>query len=393
MEAVRKEYGGASKSRKSVAIDHVVQLLGCHRKHAIRLLNARGKPEGARRPGPPARYGGEAAEALKRIWRAAQYPCGKRLKAMLPLWLPHDARRHGLNPPSRRALEGISAATIDRMLQPLRASSGLKGRCGTRPGTLLKTQIPIRAQAWDETRPGFFEADTVAHCGASLAGSFIWSLTLTDIASGWTENRAVWNKGAEGIVEQIADIERGLDFELRGFDCDNGSEFLNHHLVRHFQDRRRPAELTRCRPYRKNDQAHVEQKNWTHVRQLLGYERLEHPELVEPINALYRLWGLLQNFFAPTMKLETKQRIGSRIVRRHEAPATPAARLLASPGLGRLAKAQLRRRQRELDPFDLSHQIGRQLRRIRELKRRLEAPRRLTLNSPQISHPLGNILP
>jgi hypothetical protein len=153
---------------------------------------------------------------------------------------------------------------------------------------LLKTQIPIRTDNWDITRPGFLEADTVAHCGGRLEGDFIWSVTYCDILSGWTCNRAVWNKGAHGIVEATRSVEASLPFELLGFDTDNGSEFLNWHLLRYFQERKKAVGFTRSRPYKKNDNGHVEQKNWTHVRQLLGYERLEDPALVGAINDLYR---------------------------------------------------------------------------------------------------------
>jgi len=209
-----------------------------------------------------------------------------------------------------------SAATLDRLLRPLRALHP-KRRCTTRPGSLLKTQIPIRTHFWDVDRPGFFEADTVAHCGNSMAGDFVHSLTFTDICSGWTENRAVWGRGSLGVLERIQDIEAHLEFPVLGFDCDNGSEFLNHHLVRYFTDRpKQPALFSRSRPYAKNDNAFVEQKNWTHVRQLLGYDRLDKPALVPLINALYaNEWSSLTNFFCPTLKLKSKTRLGVAPVR------------------------------------------------------------------------------
>lgn len=158
---------------------------------------------------------------------------------------------------------------------------------GTKPGTLLKNHIPIRTGFWDVSVPGFMEADTVAHCGNSLSGDFVWGLTLTDILTGWTECRATWNKGSTGVVNQVKAIEQALPFTLRGFDCDNGSEFLNYRLLRYFTEHPEKPQFTRSRPYKKNDNAHVEQKNWTHVRHLFGYDRLDSPAPVEKMNALY----------------------------------------------------------------------------------------------------------
>src|SRR5690606_31184711 len=181
------------------------------------------------------------------------------------------------------------------------------------------------------SRPGFLEADTVAHCGGSLSGDFVWSVTYTDICSGWTCNRAVWNKGSTGIVEATREVEAALPFDLLGFDCDNGSEFLNWHLVRYFQQRPCPVSFTRSRPYKKNDHAHVEQKNWSHVRQLLGYDRFEDPHLCPLINTLYRdYWEPLNNYFIPNAKLIHKTRLGSKIKIRHDKQMTPCARLRPS---------------------------------------------------------------
>ena len=206
-----------------------------------------------------------------------------------------------------------------------------KGLSGTKPGSLLKNQIPIRTDNWDINKPGFIEADTVAHCGNSLAGDFIWSITMTDILTGWTENRAVWNKGAIGVNKQVKDIENRLPFELLGFDCDNGSEFLNHHLLRYFTDRKNKVNFTRSRPYKKNDNAHVEQKNWTQVRHLFGYDRLDIKSLVEPMNDLYsNEWSLYNNFFRPSQKLIKKTKINSKYIKKYDKPKTPYERLLDS---------------------------------------------------------------
>ena len=268
--AIWERYQRVGRRFKSKILDEFCAVCGYTRKYAIGLLSR--KPRRRRRkPGPRRRYDGEVLEPLKAIWLAAEQLCSKRLKAALPLWLPfYEQERGPLAAPVRKKLLQMSAASIDRLLKKERARYRGKGLCGTRPGGLLKHQIPIRTDNDDVDRPGFLEADTVAHCGNSLTGDFIWSITFTDIFCQWTENRATWNKGAQGVLEQVKDVEVHLPFELLGFDVDNGSEFLCFHLWRYLLDRPRPVPLTRSRPYRKNDQALVEQKNWTLVRQLLG---------------------------------------------------------------------------------------------------------------------------
>ena len=318
LERVRPRYERAGRKYKKIILDEFCMNCGYERKYAIKLLN--GSKEGRKRPpGPKARYGKAEQEVLERIWRQAEQICSKRLKVAIPLWLPHYENRYGpLSGELRSKLEKISPAMIDRLFAPLRTGN-LRGRGGTRPGTLLKTRIPIRTDSWDLTEVGFLEADTVAHCGNSMAGDFIWSITYTDIFSGWTVTRAVWNRGAEGVVSQTREVEAQLPFPIKGFDCDNGGEFLNWHLVNYFTERKAPVLFTRSRPYHKDDNAHVEQTNWTHVRQLLGYERFEAPELVEPINDLYRnQWSMLQNFFFPSMKLVSKERVKRRYVNKYD---------------------------------------------------------------------------
>ena len=214
----------------------------------------------------------------------------------------------------------------------------------------------------------------MAHCGTSLEGDFVWSVTYTDIFSGWTSQRAVFNKGASGIVAATREVEAALPFELLGFDCDNGSEFLNWHLVRYFQERPRKVGFTRSRPYHKDDNGHVEQKNWTHVRQLLGYDRLEDPELCEAINTLYRdLWEPLHNYFCPSAKLVNKERHGAKVQRRHDQPTTPCDRLLACEHISAAAKKKLIATRKALNPFELARQIEAALRPI--LQRALRSSR------------------
>jgi hypothetical protein len=267
-------------------------------------------------------------------------------------------------PAQKKLLGKVSAATLDRLLAPLKAKVPRR-LCGTRPGTLLRTQIPIQGEVWDEQRPGFLEADSVAHCGSSLAGDFIWSLTYTCLGSGWTEGRAVWNKGAQGVLEQTRDVERNLPFPLLGMDFDNGSEWLNWHLVRYLQERVVPVKLTRSRPYHKDDNAHVEQKNWMWPRQVLGYGRLESPAAVPLINQLYKeTWGPLQNFFLPSAKLVAKHREGSRWVRRHDRPQTAYQRLVSGGQLNGKQARRLRDWYHAVDPFELAMRTDRQLKPI-----------------------------
>lgn len=364
----RQRYANRGREGKSRLIDELVEDFGYSRKHAIKLLNARagwGGQAGVPRGRPPL-YGPEVVKVLKAVWKAAEQPCGKRMAALLSEWLPFYEQEHGkLTQKLRKDVLGISPAQIDRLLKPFRGGPGGRGRCGTKPGTLLKNKIPIRTDNWDIDRPGYLEADTVAHCGTSLEGDFIWSVTYTDIYSGWTANRAVFNKGSTGIVAATQEVEAALPFKVLGFDCDNGSEFLNHHLVSYFTERPKRVKFTRSRPYHKNDNGHVEQKNWTHVRQLLGYQRMEDPELVERINEVYReYWEPLHNYFLPSTKLVEKSRTGAKIKRQHDTPQTPVARLLKSSKLTREAKARLRGEKKKHNPFKLQRDLEQRLRAI-----------------------------
>ncbi|HEV2318663.1 MAG TPA: hypothetical protein VGV18_02870 [Verrucomicrobiae bacterium] len=362
----RRRYQERGNEGKSRLLDEFCEHYGYERKYAIKLLGGAVRPAIIKRPPPgPARRYGAILEVVERVWSAAEQLCGKRLVGALPLWLPHYERHYGkLLPLQRRLMQEVSAATLDRLLADKKASGG-GGLGGTKPGTLLRHQIPIQGEVWNERRVGFMEADSVAHCGNSLAGNFIWSLTYTDLACTWTEGRAIWNKGATGVLDQTRDVETQLPFAIRGFDFDNGSEWLNWTLIRYLQVRTHPIQLSRSRPYHKDDNAHVEQKNWMWPRQLLGYGRLEQAQLVGPINELYKeVWGPLHNFFLPSMKLVKKWRVGSRWVRRYDAPQTAYQRLLASGQLQTAQVARLRQRYESLDPFALAGQVERRLKPI-----------------------------
>jgi hypothetical protein len=359
-------YARRSREGKSRMLNELCEDFGYERKYAIKLLGA-GLPSGNGRvrAGPERVYEG-IEPVVRQIWQCAEQPCGKRLVPILRQWLPFYEVRYGaLSGRDRRLVRQISAATLDRLLAPARAQAGGRGRCGTKPGNLLRTEIPIRTGTWDLTQPGYLEADSVAHCGGSLAGDFIWSLTYTDILTGWTEGGAVWNKGAGGVLAATREVEARLPFALLGFDSDNGGEFLNHHLWAYLRDRPAPVAFTRSRPYHSDDNAHVEQKNWTWARQLLGYGRLEDPALVGPISALYReVWAPWQNFFLPCLKLERKWRAGSHWCKRYEPPQTAYQRLCAPGILSLKARRTLREQYASLNPFDLKAEVDNRLKQI-----------------------------
>jgi hypothetical protein len=369
LRAVHLRYKRANRKEKSIILNELCNNCGYHRKHAIRALNTFKrftKPKPKKRGKPPIYDKNAIMKPLKRIWLASNLPCSKRLKVILPLWLPSYEKEFGKLPrDSITALHAISAATIDRLLKPTRVKYKGRGRSTTKPGSLLKKQIPIKTEQWDESRPGFLEADTVAHCGESMAGMFAFTVDCVDIATTWTEQRAVWGKGETGVMKQIEDIEESLPFTLFGFDSDNGSEFLNYHLLRHFTERVRPVQFTRSRPYHKDDNAHIEQKNWTHVRQWLGYDRLDNPEVVPLMNDLYKSeWRLYHNFFMPSVKLLEKKRIASKTIKRYDSPKTPFQRVLESTHVSQSIKNSLRKEFEKLNPFKLKKAMEKKLAKI-----------------------------
>lgn len=375
MAGLVKKYVRAGEEYRVRLIDQAVELFGYHRKAAIRALNA--KPKAARaaphvKTGRPREYRAEALmPALKAIWFAGGQPCGSRLAAMMAEWVPAyetDARR--LCADVREALLGASARTLDRLLAPLRAGAARRG--GTRPGSLLRQSIPIRG-TWDEEGPGWLELDTVALCGGRLDDLHLWMLDAVDIRTDWVELRALPDRGQHATLAQIADIEKSLPFALLGADSDNGGEFINHHLVRHFAVRERPVVFTRARPYHKNDNAHVEQRNWTHVRAHFGYERYDNPAAVALINALCKgALGQMHNHFLCAHKLRGKRREGKKVIRQYGPAASAYARVQAAAQVDGKTKARLRAEHAALNPFALAREIERQ-KKIIEANRLLRA--------------------
>jgi hypothetical protein len=355
---VHGRYQRAGREHKSRILDEFCANCGYHRKFALRLLN-RPLQVSRRRPGPKPKYNpAQLLPPLKTIWLSAEQPCSKLLKATLPLWLEFLPE---LSPPIRRDLLSMSAATLDRLLKPVRFAHRRRGLSTTRPGKLLRHHIPLRDGPPETSRLGHIEADTVAHCGDSVAGDFVYSLTFTDVCTGWTEIRATWNKSALGIVEQLKDIEGKLPFKMESFHADNGCEFLNWPLWDYLRGPKRKVNFTRSRPYRKNDNAHVEQKNWTHVRQLFGHERFEQASLVPLMNRIYAQWNLLQNHFRPTFKLRSKEKCGSRYRRRYEKPQTPYQRLIQRPELTPQNRHRLKLEHEAINPFAVKKIIERDL--------------------------------
>lgn len=321
------------KPARTKLLDEYCQSTGLERKYANKVLRGQrrrgpsGAPRGARR-----RYSKSDLQVLKSVWLAAGQPCGKRLAGdMLKLWLRSWQKHHrALSQVQRERIEGISAAQIDRELAPYRGA-GRKRRIGSSALAAMQREVAVRCEPWAETAPGALEIDTVALCGGSLSGAIVWALDATDIHSGWTEVRAVWNRGAHATRQRLSEIQAALPFAITKLDFDNGTEFLNAHFISHFKAQEPKIELSRSRPYRKNDNAHIEQKNYTHVRLLLGDDRFEHHELVEPLNEVLRQWSLWNNLYGAQRRLLRKERQpDGKVKRYHEKQAsTPCARLLA----------------------------------------------------------------
>ena len=368
-------YKKASRKEKSQILKELCANTGYHIKHAIRKLTTfklTRRPVVPKKRGPHSKYNlPEILKPLREIWIAAHLPCSKRLKTILPLWLSSYQQLYGyLSLEILKKLLKISPSTIDRILHPIRHLYRGKGRSATKPGLLLKHHIPIKTNQWDEFRPGFLEADTVHHCGTSLAGHYAVTLDVVDIATGWTEQRATYGIGHYDIFKQIKDIEKSLPSSLLGLDCDNGKELMNQNIYRYLTHRKAPVQFTRSREYYKNDNAHIEGKNWTHVRQWLGYRRFEDPLIVDLLNDLYKKeWRLFQNFFLPSVKLQTKERVGSKIIKRHDSPKTPYQRIMDSKFISPQTKLTLKKQFKTLNPFKLRETIDKKIAIIHKLAR------------------------
>jgi hypothetical protein len=356
-EALRVRYRGADRRTRGQLLDEYCRTTGCHRKAAIRRLGQAARGRGGR-PGRPRRYGAVLLPALERIWRASDELCGKLLAPILPTLLAALERYHGLqvSPEIRTALTAASPATLDRLLRPLRRRRARQPQRTAAALGLVRAQVPVRTWAdWVGVAPGALQGDLVLHCGESTAGFYLATLVAVDVATTWTELQAIWGLHHQRVSSAVHHVRARLPFALREWHSDNGSEFLNAHLVTWC--RREGIRFTRGRPYRKNDQAWAEQRNWLLVRRLVGYDRYSSRAACTVLQRLYELLRLQHNFFRPVRKLRSKRRVGSRTVKHYDAPQTPYQRALAAGLVPPAQRETLARHLQTLDPVALTRDI------------------------------------
>ena len=368
VKEVEPRYHSSSKSEKSRILEEFCRVNRYNRKYAIRLLNGAPPTRKVIRRQRSPTYSHETIRVAEAIWKFSGFLCGQRLQQAIPIWLPAARKRFGISPEVEQQLLSISSRQLDNRLKEKKRLWKKRFYSTTRPGSMLKRMIPIRTSNWDIRKPGFIEIDLVAHCGNSLSGTFVYTLDATDIRTGWTERVAVLGKGQHGILEGIRGIKNVLPFRLKGIDSDNGDEFINYHLLNFCLDSRPKIQFTRGRPYKKNDQPHIEQRNRTHVRQVFGWDRYDSELARDAMNDLYaNELRLLQNIFQPSMKLIRKRRVGSKVTRVYDQSKTPFQRVLDS-GEGDPEQVRiLKQLVASIDPFDLSEQIDQKLDHIFEL--------------------------
>jgi hypothetical protein len=397
---VAGRYQRSSKKQKGLILAELVQLTEYSRVYARRILRQYGKrPKPCERQARPVRsarhrppyYDEPVQVALLQIWRIMDYICGKRLQAALPELVTVLERHNELRCDrlTREKLLRVSAATIDRLLRSERQKQQLRSKARTKPGTLLKHQIPIRTFAeWDEQQPGFGEIDLVGHDGGAAAGEYCQTLDLVDVATTWTETRAVRNKAQARVFAALQKVRKDLPFALLGLDSDNGSEFINDELLRYC--RQEKITFTRSRPYRKNDNCYVEQKNYSIVRRAVGYARYDTDEQCELLNELYSYLRLYTNFFLPTMKLKSKERNGSQVKKYYDQPLTPYQRVLQAKLVSKAAKDRLRAKYVTLNPAALKRKMERLQQRLAKTKSQTnwrECARMVAVTTAQRSNP------
>lgn len=365
IQSIRRLYLRSSRSEKSKLLSHLEDVTGLKRNYLNRLLLS-GYRKKRRAPGRRSKYASNPAfmEALKRIWVATRHLSGKLLKRAIRHYLAtYNVHCGELAVETKELLLKISPATIDRVLLATKRKVG-KGRSTTSSNPHFRDTITIALCQWEEKEPGHLEGDLVAHCGNTTSGVYVNTLTVTDIATGWVENRAIWGKTAEAVIEALRDIKQSLPFTLKSLDFDNGTEFLNKPVLRYCQ--KEGIALTRSRPYKKNDNAHVEQKNWMTARDALGFGRMENPDIVPLANDLYRNeYRLFKNYFTPCFKLKEKLKVGSRYKRIYDEPKTPLERVLESGFITEEEKQKLKEHMASLDPFVLSKAIDRKIGKVK----------------------------
>jgi hypothetical protein len=370
---LKKKYRKAKKKKKGQLLDDFCDFTGHNRKYAMDLLNQPVKSIWKHPKARPKIYNQAVINALLRLWDAADFICGERLHPYIPELLECllNCNEIVVSNETKIKLFKISLGTVKKILTHQKRKTHIKIKGTTKPGTLLKHQIAIRYGPWEEVDPGWCETDTVAHCNDDVSGEFIYSLNLIDISSGWSEQGAIWGKGERATVGQMDKLRTRLPFPLLGLDPDNGSEFINWHMHKYCKIKN--ITLTRSRPYKKNDNAHIEQKNWTAVRQLVGYDRLEKREQLKILNDLYaNSWRYYVNFFQPMMKLKEKikdTKTGKTQKKYYEAK-TPYRRLLEHPKISNEIKEMIQSEYNKLNPFKLKAEIKR---KIAELRRTLKS--------------------
>lgn len=372
LEAVRPRYLKASKVEKQKMLDEFTCATGYDRKYAIRALKNQVQVQNhlkRKTKTYPAIYRGEVVQALEQIWEIYGHLCSKRLQPYLPeaIKVLERCQEIELSKDTKGLLLRISSASIDRCLRPVRIKS-LHGLSTTKPGSLLKNLIPVRTfTEWDEDRPGFMEIDLVAHCGESTAGQFLNTLTCTDVCTGWTDITGLSRRSQEAVCDAVHLMRQRLPFPLLGIDSDNGSEFINDLLYRYCLDEK--ITFTRSRPYKKNDQAHVEQKNWSAVRRTVGYDRWETTQELDLLESIYDDLRLYINFFQPSFKRIAKERIGNQTLKRYDTAKTPYQRVLERQDVSLPAKARLTHLYVQLNPAKLRRRIDQKTAKLWKISR------------------------
>jgi hypothetical protein len=379
--AAKARYWDASKKGKGKILDEFVSNTGYHRKSAIRLLGYRGRNKDVSKRGRPKKYHSVVLSELKYLWEIMDHLCSKRLKPFIPelIDIVNRCGNRTLSAEVQVKLRELSPATIDRLLSPYR-NKKIRGRFSTtKPGTLLKNCIPIRTFAdWQENAPGFLEADLVAHCGDSVDGFYLYTLSTVDVATGWTECMGIFGKGQSRVRVGVHRIRQRLPFALLGLDSDNGSEFINRHMYSYCMDEK--ITFTRSRSYKKNDSCHVEQKNWSIIRRVIGYGRYNSRPALIALNKIYDLLRLYMNFFQPVMKIVSKTRQGARVHKIYDIAQTPYQRLLKSGILPEAKQRELKELYQSLNPAVLLQQINSSLEtfwKLEEDKRSSPKPYRI----------------
>lgn len=374
--AVLERYKKAKRKEKNLILNEFCQVCQYNRKYAIYILNAKSEAKTVRlRPGRPSKYDEAFALCLKEVWEATGRICSKKLKAAMPVWVQF----FDFNEVNRILLLRIGSSSIDRVLKGYRSPRGMSS---TKP-SLFRHKIPIALIDGYVSEPGHLEADTVVHCGTNLVGDYVNTLTMTDLATGWTKNRATWGKTAFAIVDAVKDVEASLPFYMKSFASDNGVEFLNKEMEKHLTERKRKVHWARRRPYKKNDAAHVEQKNWTHVRELFGYDRFDNIHLRNQMDDIYKnYWNPLLNFFIPVFKLYSKERIGGKIKKVYDTPQSPYQRLMSGGYIEEIQAYNLKKRMETLNPVELKKQLDQKLKEFWETAEKHRV-RMSFLNSPR----------